>query len=194
MTCYNANDIRKELEHDLEKALRLKAAWESVTYPTKKDGTPFALMAKNFGGATYRPSKYASRDGENELEVHAQSDTCGWITDTLACYANADDLTDTQKSKPENLMPKTPIWKQLYRYDLNDIKTRVLQRIDYLDKYCTELRGDLARLNDAYNVYLAALAKARTELYAQLTDNGAHDTHAYYEIIDTAGKATRYLK
>lgn len=194
MTCYDANDIRKELENDLKTAQLLKLAWESVTYPTKKDGTPFAAMSKNFRGATYRPSKYACRDGENELEVHARSDTVGYISDALACYANADDLTDTQKSKPENLMPKTAAWKQLYMYDLDDIKTRVRQRIEYLSGYCAELRGDLARLDSAYSTYRVALAKARRELHAQLTDDGAHDTHAYYEIIDTADKATRYPK
>ena len=194
MTCYDVNDIRRELKNELEKAQVLKAAWKSVAYPTKKDGTPFAVMSKNFSGATYRPSKYACRDGENELEVYAHNDTVGYIFDALACYANADDLTDTQDSKLENLMPKTPGWKQLYRYDLDDIKTRVQQRIDYLTGYCAELRGDLARLDSAYSTYRVALAKARRELHAQLTDDGAHDTHAYYEIIDTADKATRYLK
>lgn len=194
MTCYDANDIRKELENDLTTAQLLKLAWESVAYPTKKDGTPFAAMSKNFSGATYRPSKYACRDGENELEVHAHNDTVGYISDALACYANADDLTDTQKSKPENLMPKTAVWKQLYRYDLDDIKTRVRQRIEYLASYCAELRGDLARLDSTYSTYQAALAKARTELYAQLTGNGVYDTHVYYQIIDTVDKATRYIR
>lgn len=194
MTCYDANGIRKELENNLTTAQLLKLAWESVTYPTKKDGTPFAVMSKNFSGATYRPSKYACRDGENELEVHAHNDTVGYISDALACYANADDLTDTQKSKPENLMPKTAVWKQLYRYDLDDIKTRIRQRIEYLTSYCAELRDDLARLDRAYSTYQAALVKARTELYTQLTGNGTHDTHAYYQIIDTADKTARYMR
>lgn len=192
MTCYGANNIRKKLENDLEEAQTLKAAWESVTYPTKKDGTPFVVMSKNFSGATYRPSPYASRDGENELVIYARSDAGRCLSDSLACYANADDLTDTQKIKVENLMPKTPGWKQLYRYDLEDIKTRVRQRIEYLTSYCAELRGDLARLDSAYSTYQAALAKARTELYTHLTDSKAHDTHAYYLIIDTADKVTRY--
>lgn len=194
MTCYGANNIRKKLENDLEEAQILKSAWGSVTYPAKKDGTPFALMSKNFAGAIYRPAAYASRDGENELVIYARSDTGRCYNDSLTCYANADSLTDSQKSKPENLMPKTAPWKQLYKYDLDDIKTRVRQRIDYLDKYCAELRGDLARLDSTYSTYQAALAKARTELYTQLTDNGTHDTHAYYQIIDTADKTTRYMR
>ena len=194
MTCYNADSIRRKLENDLEEAQILKTAWESVTYPTKKDGTPFAVMSKNFCGASYRPSAYASRDGENELVIYARSDTGRCLSDSLACYANADNLTDTQEIKLENLMPKTPGWKQLYRYDLDDIKTRVRQRVEYLARYCAELRGDLARLDRAYSTYEAALANARTELHAQLTGNGAHDTHAYYQIINTADKTTRYMR
>nr|DAI02060.1 MAG TPA: hypothetical protein [Bacteriophage sp.] len=194
MTCYDANDVRRKLENDLGEAQALKSAWQNVTYPTKKDGTPFAAMSKNFRGAVYRPTAYSIRDGKYELVIYAHSDTCGYIDDYLACYANADDLSDTQKSKPGNLMPKTGPWKQLYKYDLDDIKTRVRQRIDYLNQYCAELRGDLARLGSAYSTYQAALAKARTELHAQLTSNGTHGTHAYYQILDTADKATRHIR
>lgn len=193
MTCYDANDIRTSLEKDLIKAETLLKAWENVTYPTKKDGTPYAVMSKNINGATYAKCPWASREGEIDLTVYAHDDTNGYISDSIACYANADVLTDAQKSKPENLTLKCAGLKQLYKYDLEDIKTRVNDRIAYLTQYCAVLRGDMLRLGDAYSTYLAAINSARTELYAQLTRNGAFDTHAYYPIIDTADKATRYM-
>lgn len=42
------NSIKRDLKDYIEENKALLEAWERVTYLTKKDGTPFKSMSKNF--------------------------------------------------------------------------------------------------------------------------------------------------
>ena len=59
MKCYNLDDIRTEINNYLAEAETKLKAWEAVTYPTKKDGKPFAAISRNINGANYHTSQYA---------------------------------------------------------------------------------------------------------------------------------------
>ena len=48
------NSIKRELKDYIEENKALLEAWERVTYLTKKDGTPFKSMSKNFNNAIYK--------------------------------------------------------------------------------------------------------------------------------------------
>lgn len=50
---YNAESIKVAWENDISRYKTIVKAWESVTFPTKKDGTPFKAMGKNINGAKY---------------------------------------------------------------------------------------------------------------------------------------------
>ena len=64
---YNVDDIKTNMKKDLAKAKAFCAAWQAVTFPTKKDGKPFSNMSKNISGAKYTMEQYAMQDGEYEL-------------------------------------------------------------------------------------------------------------------------------
>mgnify|MGYP000119819414 CR=1 FL=1 len=48
------NSIKRDLKDYIEENKARLEAWENVTYLTKKDGTPFKSMSKNFTNATYK--------------------------------------------------------------------------------------------------------------------------------------------
>lgn len=50
------NSIKRDLKDYIEENKARLEAWENVTYLTKKDGTPFKSMSKNFTNATDRKS------------------------------------------------------------------------------------------------------------------------------------------
>ena len=43
---YNLDGIKTELEKQIEETTAKLEAWENVTFPTKKDGTPFKGVRK----------------------------------------------------------------------------------------------------------------------------------------------------
>lgn len=182
MKCYDLNDIRAEINNDLAEAETKLKAWEAVTYPTKKDGKPFAAMNRNISGANYHGSQYASRPDENLLTVYTRTETGKYISDDIYCYENVPDLKDdNKKAKTQNHQPRYSPWKPVYKYDLEDIKDAVTKRIEYLSQYCADLRNDLKHLETAYQTYNQAIYSARQTLKSILSDN----THTYYLIQNT---------
>ncbi len=49
--CYNLDGVKTYLAKTLDEKETLLAAWKAVTLNTKKDGKPFANLAKNFNNA-----------------------------------------------------------------------------------------------------------------------------------------------
>lgn len=71
---YTVENMKKEKERKLARDIALKAAWEKVTFLTKKDGTPFKILSKNFSGAKYYIGAYSITDCNYMLDV----DTFNW--------------------------------------------------------------------------------------------------------------------
>lgn len=74
---YNLDGIKTELEKRLSYEKSILKAWENVTFPTKKDGTPFKVMSKNFDGAELYLDNFAWRDYEKKLKVNTFDDLNG---------------------------------------------------------------------------------------------------------------------
>ena len=65
---YAVERFKKEKEYNLARYIAFKTAWEKVTFPTKKDGTPFKNLSKNFNGAKYYIGAYSITDCNYILE------------------------------------------------------------------------------------------------------------------------------
>lgn len=83
---YNLDGIKTELEKRLSYEKSILKAWENVTFPTKKDGTPFKVMSKNFDGAKLYLDNFAWRDYEKRLKVNIFDDLNGYISEDINCY------------------------------------------------------------------------------------------------------------
>lgn len=180
---YDLKGIVERLEKELREALAFKELWESVAFPTKKDGTPFANMAKNFEGATYRKKEHGWQAHEYELRVTAHVKGSGYISDSLDTFALVDYLTDEKMlAKTENYQPKQSIHRQAYKYDLEDIKQAILGRIDQLDKRITSLTEQIELAPGAFATFRQDYGDAIAKLEEVCK---AKDSTLYYAVLNT---------
>lgn len=184
---YNLDGIQTELRKKIERKEVALAAWQSVTFPTKKDGTAFKVLSKNISGAALYSEEYAMQPGENKLRVHGWGKTTGYVESYIYVYCHVSDLKDAKKiAKVENYMPKLSMLKQIYRFDLEDIKEAVANKIEQLQK-------DIDRLNHDLEVSSAAFAefqKAYREALSKLAVDTGKDNNPslYYMVVDTVTK------
>lgn len=162
---YNLDGIKTELKKNIEKTEELLKAWECVTYPTKKDGKPFAVMSKNIDGAKYQPISYAMQPGEYELHITVWTKLSGYITDSICCYTLVKDLKDDVKIKKiENYQPKQTYFEQVYTYDLEDIKNAVNTKIEYYKNRLVMLNKEFEIVDSCYTAFYEGYTKLIEEL------------------------------
>lgn len=162
--CYNLDGIKTKLKNEIEEREAILKAWEGVTFPTKKNGEPFAIMSKNINGATYKVGEYALISDNVELKVVANNNY-KWTTDSIDCYTLVRYLKDKNKIvKTKNYMPKQPCLEQVYKYDLEDIKEAVNNRIEFLKENVKSLKRQLEIADKAYIAFRKAYEDAMNVL------------------------------
>lgn len=185
---YNLDGIKTELEKRLSYEKSILKAWENVTFPTKKDGTPFKVMSKNFNGAKLYHDDFAWRDYEKRLKVNTFDDLNGYISEDINCYNQVKYISDKSKlEKVSNIMPKEPMLEQIYVYDLDDIKEDIKKTINRHKENIMSLEKQIDQAEKAYNDFVADYKKAIENLVEIC---GANDNSLFYAVRDTV--KTRY--
>ena len=88
-----------------------------------------------------------------------------WTTDSIDCYTLVRYLKDKNKiAKTENYMPKEPCLEQVYKYDLEDIKQAVNNRIEFLKENVDSLKRQLEIADKAYTTFRKAYEDAMVVL------------------------------
>lgn len=184
---YKLDTIKNQLKIELDKAVALKKAWESVTFQTKKNGEPFKIMSKNISGAKYTVDDFAMQVGENRLTVYTHCTSSGYIHDTINCYELVKYLTDDDKIKKIiNYVPKVSYLEQVYKYDIEDIKNAVIKRIAYFENRIKSLNTQLDIVDNIYIDFLKKYNKLLQELEVKCDTNDLsysnHKNDIYYRI------------
>lgn len=188
MNAYNLDGIKTEIRKQIEDNRALLEAWEKVTFPTKKDGSPFKAMCKNISGASYFTALQA---GEYKLRVCASSSASGYISDEINAYELARYIKDdAKKAKPQNLQPKQQYLEQLYTYDLDDIKTAVSARIEYLKRCAAQLEAQAAKAEAVYMAFRDAYGAALATLAEE--SGKAENSTLYHMVLDTVSRRYPY--
>ena len=184
---YNLDGIITELKKTIDVDKCLLKKWKEVTFPRKKDGSPFQTMSKNVSGASFRKESYALQSGENELSISTWTNTSGYKTDEIKMYELVRYMKDEKKkAKTENYMPKQTYLEQVYRYDAEDMIDAVNRRIEYLEKQISAHEQQIVKTEKAYNTF----RKAFNEALKELSDNcggqeSSNNSTLYYMIKDT---------
>lgn len=180
---YNLDGIITELKkRNAEDRVKLEA-WEAVTFPTKKDGKPFARMQQNISGATYGLENYSLQPGNMRLHVTAWGKDVGYVADDIDCYCPVKYLKEPFRSKTQNFQPKAPMLEQIYKFDLDDIKIAVEERKKQLrgyiatrEKQITAAPAALKNFRNAYGKALEALAEDAGKAESATLSNMICDT------------------
>lgn len=164
-SCYNLDGIKTKLKNEIEEREAILKAWENVTFPTKKNGEPFAVMSKNINGATYKKADYCFLSANNVVLNVVANNNYKWVTDSVNCYTLVRYLKDKNKiAKTENYMPKESCLEQIYKYDLEDIKEAVNNRIKFLKENIESLKKQLEIADKAYIAFRKAYEDAMNVL------------------------------
>lgn len=157
-------DVKKRIEKEIKSTEFFLNKWKSVTFTTKKDGTPFANMAKNIEGADYRKAN-SIQDNEYEIYVGGFCEGLGYINEYINAYELVKYLKDENKiAKEHNYMPKVSYLEQVYKYDLDDIKGAISARIDYLERRLNTLKYQYDIAEDAFRKFYEGYGKLLKEL------------------------------
>lgn len=188
---YNLDGIKTELNKRIDRNNALLKAWEKVTFPTKKDGSPFKVMSKNINGANYGKYDYAMQQGKMVLTIYAYSNLSGYISDEIQCYELVKYLKDeNKKEKINNYMPKQSYLEQIYLYDLEDIKKAVSNKITYLKDRIKSLNKQIEIVDECYKCFLEKydlIVKELSNNCSVVIDPGFSNNKndIYYMILDT---------
>ena len=180
---YNLEGIKTELNKRLSYEKSILKAWENVTFPTKKDGTPFKVMSKNFDGAKLCIDNFAWHEYEKKLEVHVHDELNGYITEDINCYELIKYISDKSKlEKVTNIMPKEPMLEQVYVFDLDDIKEEIQKTIERHKINIISLQKQINQAEETYKEFLSAYKNAMDKLKDLC---GCDDNSLYYAVRDT---------
>lgn len=162
---YNLDAIKTGLDRDIDINTAYLNAWKKVSFPTKKDGKPFAVMSKNIDGAKYTLESYAMQPGEYELTVYTRCSSAGYVHDTIKAYEIVRYLKDAEMlAKTQNYQPKQTYLEQVYTYDIDDIKKAVARRIEYLESYIEDLKNQKIAADRIFNNFRTAYENAMKQL------------------------------
>ena len=184
MKHYNLDEIRTTMRKDITTYKALAKAWDAVTFPTKKDGKPFAVLSKNISGAKLAPVAYAMQPGENEVTVYTFSSSAGYVHDSIKAYELVRYLkSEDMKAKTQNYQPKQTYLEQVYTFDLEDIKAAVKARAEYFTAYAEDLERQLADVDEVFAAFRNAYAAALADLEERTAKHEHKDT--FYAVRDT---------
>lgn len=187
---YNLDGIKTELKKRLSYERSILQAWENVTFPTKKDGTPFKVMSKNFKDATLYNDITAWRDYEKNLKVGTFDELNGYISEDIYCYNQVKYISDKSKlEKVSNIMPKEPMLEQIYVYDLDDIKEEIEKTIERHKINIISLQKQINQAEETYREFLSAYKNAIDKLKDLC---GCDDNSLYYAVLDTVKERFPY--
>lgn len=117
--------IKMDLEKDIVKNKSKLETWKRVTYLTKKDGSPYKIMAKNFENA-----KYGTRFNTFYLEI-----SCECNNNQYKVY---DEIFCGDKFKEDTL---------------EEIKEKVVERIEYLKNKVESQKHQLTIIESIYKEF-----------------------------------------
>ena len=144
--------IKMDLEKDIADNKSKVEAWKKVTYPTKKDGSAFKIMSKNFDGATYGKRDYYSNNLYLKTTIECnRNNSSYWINDYIYCGDKYKEDT------------------------LEEIKEKVLERIEYLKDEIESKEHQLEIIDDTYEEF----KKTYGSMCQQLKDSVGTDKYGY---------------
>lgn len=180
---YNLDAIKTGIEKDIAINTAKLESWKKVSFPTKKDGKPFAVMSKNISGARYNLESYAMQPGEYELSVTTFCNAAGYISDTIKAHELVRYLKDeSMKAKTENYQPKQTYLEQVYTFDLEDIKKAVADHIAYLESYISDLKAQKASADKVFHNFRKAYESAMKQLETDCKEFSHNDL--FYAVMD----------
>ncbi len=183
----NIEEVKTELQTQLDNYKSALAAWQAVTIHKKKDNSEFAQIGRALEGAHISTS--CPNDAAHPAIEITYKNKHGYNSDTLDIYFYCDQLPD--KGASRETVFDGGIWqRKTSPMNAEEIRAAIANRIEIYKNRVETLKKQLEIAEKAFTNYRAAIAKAEKELReicntARETDE-IGETSLYYAI--TAGR------
>lgn len=165
---YDKEIQKNKIMRDLCETKAILEAYKGVKRVYKKDGKPFANLVRNFKGCIIRASQYAFQPGENQLWVYGHGNGCGYVSDRIDLYSYVENMKEEEiKHDP---IPKTPMLRQLYAFDCDEIEQRIRKEISVLEKEVERLQNLYDRFDGIAERFETAMENFRNEMGDDLSE------------------------
>lgn len=151
--------IKMDLEEDIARNKYRVEAWKNITYLTKKNGSPYKIMAKNFENAKYG-KLYRSLDSvylEVSIEFN-RNDNRYKVYDEIFCG------------------------NKFQEYTLEKIKEKVIERIEYLKNRIKSQEYQLMIIDSIYEEF----EQSYHDMCTRLKDACGTNQYGYINSIGNA--------
>lgn len=144
-TIRNMDDILNEIDRRDDYYNSRIRALKSITFPTKKDGTPFAVFGKNFkpgeGMLLYTPSE---NETHPKLEYHAKDSKGLWFEDCVDLYLYVDEMRrkNPDDERIKGIENNYSIYRNTYKLTLEECKQAIKDKISLYEKYIADDEAD----------------------------------------------------
>lgn len=159
---YEKEKQMKNIENELYRTKAILEAYKGIKRVYKKDGKPFANINKNFEGCTIKASKYAFQPGENQLWVYWCGIGCGYVSAWIDLYSYVENMKEEEiKHDP---IPKTPMLKQIYAFDCDEIEQAIKKEIVRLEREVERLQSLYDRFDSIAEKLEVAMDNFKNEM------------------------------
>lgn len=159
---YKKEKQKNKIMRDLCETKAILGAYKAIKRVYKKDGKPFAYLGKNFEGCTIKAREYASQPGENQLWVYWCGIGCGYVSAWIDLYSYVENMKEEEiKHDP---IPKTPMLKQIYAFDCDEIEQAIKKEITRLEEEAERLQKLYDRFDSIAEKLEVAMDNFRKEM------------------------------
>lgn len=175
----NKEDIRERLLGDLEDIKATLDLWRDVKITSKKDGTPFADINRNFINA-----RYLRGDGfleHEKLIVDGYGTNRKYVKDSIDCYLLVEYMAEDDNRK-QQANPKQTYIKQIYTLTFDEIVNAIDERIEYLNYKIKHYTEQLERLNVVFDTINDKVKELKDDIHTmtKCKSDGDYDNTLYY--------------
>jgi len=136
----NLEQIKKELQNSIEECNAKIAAWENVKRVTKKDGSDFSTLSKNFENAKIVTADYSIRN-EKQIRVSGWTENRKFVDDYFSivpCVKNVKFEVAPDRQIKESFLE--PYFYMTVEEIVEAIENRIAMWKEYVESYEEQLR------------------------------------------------------
>ena len=165
------DSITTELNKRLDEVETKIKAWKAVKRVTKKDGSDFAVLSKNFDGATLYDSNchlYPSK----KITVCGWTKYSGWITDDI--HSTGTVAYEKNRTVSEDRIIKESMIQPYYYKTVDEIFEDIEHRIKFYEGEKAKYEADIANASKVFGTFKEKIDSALAEMKASCAGNGLY--------------------
>ena len=168
MDNYKLNDIIEKLNKSKNDYILKIELWKKVERVTKKDGTEFAVLSKNFKNARIVPATVSIRPA---YEIQVNDFVSGrYISDYF-------DITPIVRYYAGDVAPeriiKESFLEPYFNMNVEEIEKEIKRRIDKYTEYVKDYERQITEAERVFSKFSAAIETALKELKEEAGDNSS---------------------